>query len=164
MEIVSRQRLFWEKCIFQQENFLLLCCFDLKWKKFLFFFQKTFSLLSFLNLKITPSLFDLNINSLYISAVGSSQRTVAESTAYARKYSVGWAAIKKNPAQGSIQLHRRESGKKLNQTHWGKLLLLPLASWGLYFPLSPAMSSVSEVPLKRSERSNYTIGILSVRG
>lgn len=38
--------------------------------------------------------------------------------------------------------------KNLNQSNWGKLLLLPLASWGLCFLLSPAMSSVSEVSLK----------------
>lgn len=52
------------------------------------FFQKTFPLLSFLNLKTTPALFDLIINKLYISGVGSSQRTMTESSAYAWKYSI----------------------------------------------------------------------------
>lgn len=63
--------------IWKERNFFGVC-----------FFQKTFSLLSFLNLKTTPALFDLIINMLYISGVGSSQRTVTKSTAHIWKYSL----------------------------------------------------------------------------
>lgn len=164
MEMVLRQQFFWQKVYFSAGKLPpTLFLWSVRKGFFFFFLQKTFSLLSFLNLKTTPSLFQLIIRCMFLQWVslrGPSKR--AQHTDV--NYSVGWAAIKKTLRGTAHHCTEGNLEKKLNQSHWGKLLLLPLASWGLYFPLSPAMSSVSEVSLKRSEHRNSVIGILSVQG